>query len=182
MKKAIYAGLVAISMLGTASAHAATVFASGTVENQTIDYITFGHAGGALSITTGGTGFFGLYSPAMRLFTNDGSAFGALTGAQQGPAVNELFSTATLNLASLQAGYYILAIGSSFMTETEGRTGVANTPLIFDLAYNTSFNSATAVTIGAIPEPATWAMMIAGFGLVGASMRRRAPKVTVTYA
>lgn len=26
---------------------------------------------------------------------------------------------------------------------------------------------------GAVPEPATWAMMIAGFGLVGATMRRR---------
>jgi hypothetical protein len=25
----------------------------------------------------------------------------------------------------------------------------------------------------AVPEPASWAMMIAGFGLVGASMRRR---------
>jgi len=34
---------------------------------------------------------------------------------------------------------------------------------------------------GAVPEPATWAMMIAGFGLVGASMRRR-QKVSVTYA
>jgi hypothetical protein len=33
----------------------------------------------------------------------------------------------------------------------------------------------------AIPEPATWAMMIGGFGLVGAAMRRRA-KVTVAYA
>lgn len=28
----------------------------------------------------------------------------------------------------------------------------------------------------AVPEPATWAMMIAGFGLVGASLRRRAGK------
>lgn len=31
-----------------------------------------------------------------------------------------------------------------------------------------------------IPEPATWAMMIAGFGLVGGAMRRR--KVAVSYA
>ncbi|NNM76282.1 PEP-CTERM sorting domain-containing protein [Sphingomonas sp. ID1715] len=29
----------------------------------------------------------------------------------------------------------------------------------------------------AVPEPATWAMMIAGFGLAGAGMRRRAVKV-----
>jgi hypothetical protein len=33
----------------------------------------------------------------------------------------------------------------------------------------------------AVPEPASWAMMIAGFGLAGAALRRRA-KVTVTYA
>ncbi|MCW2370058.1 PEPxxWA-CTERM sorting domain-containing protein [Sphingobium sp. B11D3D] len=30
----------------------------------------------------------------------------------------------------------------------------------------------------AVPEPATWAMMIAGLGLVGASMRRRSAQVT----
>ena len=29
------------------------------------------------------------------------------------------------------------------------------------------------IAAGAVPEPATWAMLIAGFGLVGASMRRR---------
>ena len=30
------------------------------------------------------------------------------------------------------------------------------------------------VTLNGVPEPAAWAMMIAGFGLVGAAMRRRA--------
>ena len=34
---------------------------------------------------------------------------------------------------------------------------------------------------GAVPEPAAWAMMLAGFGLVGSAMRRR-EKVAVTFA
>jgi hypothetical protein len=34
---------------------------------------------------------------------------------------------------------------------------------------------------GAVPEPATWAMMIAGFGAVGFAMRRR-QNVTVSFA
>jgi hypothetical protein len=33
----------------------------------------------------------------------------------------------------------------------------------------------------AVPEPATWAMMIAGFGMVGFAMRR-SRKVSVVYA
>lgn len=34
-----------------------------------------------------------------------------------------------------------------------------------------------ALSVGAVPEPATWAMMIAGFGLVGAGMRRRTARI-----
>ena len=37
-------------------------------------------------------------------------------------------------------------------------------------------------TSGAVPEPAAWALMIAGFGLVGGAMRRRQQSVRVTYA
>ena len=33
-----------------------------------------------------------------------------------------------------------------------------------------------------VPEPAAWALMLGGFGLVGASMRRRRSQATVTYA
>lgn len=33
-----------------------------------------------------------------------------------------------------------------------------------------------------VPEPAAWAMMLGGFGLVGAAMRRRKHAMTVTYA
>lgn len=36
--------------------------------------------------------------------------------------------------------------------------------------------------LGAVPEPAAWAMMIAGFGMIGAAMRRRRTAVRVAFA
>jgi PEP-CTERM motif len=38
------------------------------------------------------------------------------------------------------------------------------------------------VASGAVPEPATWAMMIFGFGIVGFAMRRRSSSVRVSFA
>ena len=40
-------------------------------------------------------------------------------------------------------------------------------------ATGSSFTFGGSISTGAVPEPASWAMMIAGFGLVGATMRRR---------
>ena len=44
---------------------------------------------------------------------------------------------------------------------------------------NASF-SVTSEATAPVPEPATWAMMIAGFGLMGATMRRR--RTSVSFA
>jgi hypothetical protein len=38
------------------------------------------------------------------------------------------------------------------------------------------------ISSGAVPEPANWALIIGGFGLAGAAMRRRRSTVRVTYA
>ena len=38
-----------------------------------------------------------------------------------------------------------------------------------------NWSGLTIGTAGAVPEPASWAMLIAGFGLVGAAARRRRP-------
>ena len=43
------------------------------------------------------------------------------------------------------------------------------------LTVRLSFQSSASTT--AVPEPATWAMMIMGFGMVGGVMRRRSTKV-----
>jgi PEP-CTERM motif len=45
-------------------------------------------------------------------------------------------------------------------------------------AGNWVFVSEVTFAGTAVPEPATWAMMIMGFGMVGAGMRRRATKVS----
>ena len=56
----------------------------------------------------------------------------------------------------------------------------------FDFNRNGLSNAVLFQTgqMGAVPEPATWAMMLLGFGLVGGAMRsaKRRQKVTVFYA
>ena len=47
-----------------------------------------------------------------------------------------------------------------------------------------AFEAANFSVTGPVPEPATWALMFAGFGMIGFAMRRRNNKVstTVSYA
>lgn len=40
----------------------------------------------------------------------------------------------------------------------------------------------TLVENGAVPEPGTWLLMILGFGAIGASMRRRPAKMSISYS
>ena len=45
-----------------------------------------------------------------------------------------------------------------------------------------TFEEFRQLRLAPIPEPASWAMMITGFGLVGSAMRRRRMRMTVAYA
>ncbi len=53
-------------------------------------------------------------------------------------------------------------------------TGTGNDTLSFNSFQNPAWTGIDSVSVNtAVPEAASWAMMIAGFGLVGATMRRR---------
>jgi hypothetical protein len=66
-----------------------------------------------------------------------------------------------------------------------GFAGIARSIDFGGTANQVAFDNITFGSIdpgGGVPEPAAWAMMIAGFGLVGGAMRRRNTSVRVTYA
>ena len=77
----------------------------------------------------------------------------------------------------------------------DGSTSVSTTPIDYfegiDATFNTDRGSVTirnatngtfAAAVAAVPEPATWAMMLVGFGMMGASLRYRRKSTAVSFA
>jgi hypothetical protein len=78
------------------------------------------------------------------------------------PFVNALETSATVNW-QLQKYSFIASSTSTKIAFLNGTPTVDNYAGLDDIS----------LTTGAVPEPASWALMIAGFGLTGAAMRRR---------
>ena len=79
------------------------------------------------------------------------------------------------------AQYWCNAAGIGTSTCFQGATVTPQS--IFDPSVQVEARTGVQIiaTAGAVPEPAAWGLMLAGFGLTGAAMRRRA-KVRITYA
>ncbi len=105
-----------------------------------------------------------------------------------------VFST---DAADIVAGLYLGADGSganpygnySFNLLNIGLSAGTGYQIRFGEVDNQSFfqqgvdNVSIEAVSGAVPEPATWAMMLAGFGMIGFAARgRKTPWVRVTYA
>jgi hypothetical protein len=68
-----------------------------------------------------------------------------------------------------------LEFGNGFLGLTDKQRTVGAT-------FTLLSNSTPGAGAGAVPEPATWAMMIAGFGMIGGAMRSRRGKTSVSFA
>jgi hypothetical protein len=97
--------------------------------------------------------------------------FGGANG--QGLNINGCSDRVQLGLNSALSQRFDVA-GVSYQLEiggfSDGGGGVLNEFITQEAANNMA---ALVGNISVVPEPASWAMLIAGFGLVGATMRRR---------
>jgi hypothetical protein len=131
-----------------------------------IDRYLFDLGAGLLSFTltstfTGADG--GPQDIDFNLVRINAQGAGGVTNVPLSPGTDEYYSIRNLSVA---AGQYALRLGGS---------GGSN--------LNASYSGTLNFSPAAVPEPATWAMMILGMGAVGFAMRRRrAVKTTVSYA
>jgi hypothetical protein len=102
------------------------------------------------------------------------TGIGKLTSADGGKSGTwELFGAAIANFISVKASteFNLIKLTTPASSGTWSTSGLCagqrcNQPGLSHLQF-------FADDGGVVPEPATWAMMITGFGLVGAAMRRR---------
>jgi hypothetical protein len=97
-------------------------------------------------------------------------------------SIESVQTNAFVNMLNAKSGT-LLALGTIVNASMNMLTA---TPASLSIQFNntgaSAFSSALTLSVPpvgmtAVPEPATWAMMISGFGLIGYAMRRR-PKVT----
>lgn len=100
------------------------------------------------------------------LFSNTGGSgfFAPTLTLNRTIASTSPFATSTFSFVAASPGSVRLAFGST----SSDNVG----PLLDNVSLQ----------ISAIPEPGTWAMMIAGFGLIGGTMRRRLRKLRPSFA
>lgn len=119
-----------------------------------------GYGEGAVAVLfSGGVSYFGfqqLFSGPAKLTTLD--FFNSAGGLIQRLTVN---STQESVAFAREGGVKDIAGVSIFTADAGG------------LAYDNFVFDTPAVTGGAVPEPAAWALMIGGFGMAGAMLRRR---------
>lgn len=144
------------------------------------------------------------YTPALRLLIQNGAVRqeliweGAYNGTYGNTSRDTWYTSATTDLfyitgGSVNAGMTIadwastltgatvsgISVGAG-STAGVGYHAFADNVSLTRNGVTTTYNFEIAG--GAVPEPATWAMLILGMGLVGGTMRSRRRNVTVAFA
>ncbi len=176
LKHALMAGAVALAISGTAGASSTATFtgAVGYPLSYTENSITF------TSLYPGGHVHLGDFAPDTIANHNGGCCTDPIQITSTG-----LFTLSSMDIIS-DSGPTTF-VGSNAATYTVTGTGFVSFGSLFAgvsyVDWNTDFSGSSVidnVTINAaIPEPETYAMLLAGLGLLGFAARRRQRKLAV---
>lgn len=157
--------------------------------NSTVTLRTYSYAGGTNA--AGQTFAAGGFDPILALFDASGLLIddnddGTCAQVPADPSTGNCYDT-FLQL-DLAPGQYTVAVTQypNFAVGPNLSDGFENDATGFggrtpDFAFDVIGVDLATGPGGAVPEPASWAMMIGGFGLAGGALRRRR-EVRVTYA
>ncbi|WP_339693048.1 PEPxxWA-CTERM sorting domain-containing protein [uncultured Parasphingorhabdus sp.] len=194
MKKLLLATAASLSFVATTPANAADfifTFSTDTGDSGVTNGIAGSVTGRILGLTDNAT------SSATQVFVDSFSA-GAFTGTPTDVTVwtNQFENSFTLANGVITSGSFWAdrgVIGTNFdqlfinvaLGYANGNTNYASVGVNNDTSIwnNQGLNGVSFQSLGAVPEPATWAFMIFGFGAIGGAMRRqRKVNLKVSYA
>jgi hypothetical protein len=184
MKQLFFIGAAALLLAGAAPAVAATTLDGSTVSVTLLypdtDTVFSGPATGTVPVALPN----GTFSPAVGSFNISGNQVTFNTDQVACCYLTASFNGYRVSFSGLRVLSAAVDVANSTFFPTS--TFVQNGSFFFDVSGQAPNGGSTTfnVVAAAVPEPATWAMMIGGFGMVGGAMRsaRRRQKVSVSYA
>lgn len=137
-------------------------------------------SGGILTVAFPITGGTRNDSTGALLLNHDGSGLLFSSGSNNLALGNFIVDTAaslvsgnaTANGSALGVVPLFNIVAGSSLTLTSQASGAIGTVFSVSLPAGTTIGTARINAVAAVPEPATWMMMIFGFGVLGLSMRR----------
>ncbi len=131
--------------------------------------------GDTLNFTTSRTSYD---SPVVYGFYDPADGFTGFSGAREYPLVRIEFSGVAKNLTRPPSLADLLNIRGSFSFDD-----VSVDPDTEDFSFSggTGYLYVDGSTVGAVPEPASWAMMILGMGALAATTRYRRRKTSIAF-
>lgn len=181
MKNYLMGAAMALATIAVAPAANATVFTPANVKNFSVN---FDSDDGTISATIGNTGLSGMFEDVFNFnLLTDGIGSGGISAT-----FTSLKNKITLTFVSINGTPLDIDVSKKTGFTSVEAAGInlmagKNSIIVRGMAAkNASYGGNITFQPGAVPEPATWAMMLVGFGMMGASMRYRRRSTATAFA